>query len=449
LSSEHTSSRSISFYIENLGCAKNQVDAETIIAALEARSHKVTRDPAQAQLIIVNTCGFLEEARRESIEVTLDLRNRFPQKRILLAGCFAQRDGLALARMLPEIDGVFGNRALGRISEVVDSLSEGERPVLLPEGYESGCQGAPVLSYPGSAYLKIAEGCDNRCSYCAIPLIRGRLRSRTPEEINADALRFIESGVAEINLIAQDLGSYGNDLTGANLPDLITSILEIPGRYWLRMLYIHPDKFPAELLDICRSDERLLPYFDIPLQHASRRILKTMGRKGDALTYGRLIEKIRKALPDAVVRTTFLVGFPGETERDLAELLKFQEDVQFDWLGAFRYSREKGTPAAAYGLVPRIAYRMKKPLVNRRLDRVLEAQQRITGSRIKRYVDRSFEVLIEERIKGEQLYLGRIYAQAPEVDGLTVVRAENLSPGTFVRCRMVKANGIDLEAVPE
>lgn len=421
-----------------------------MIAALEARSHRMTRDPAQAQLIIVNTCGFLEEARQESIDVTLELKKRFPGKRIILAGCFAQRDGLELARMLPEIDGVFGNRALGRITEVIDALGRGERPVLVPESCEAGRQGSPVLSFPGSAYLKIAEGCNNRCSYCAIPLIRGGLISREPQDIVADALRFIESGVVEINLIAQDLGSYGDDLARANLPDLVASILNIPGRYWLRMLYIHPDKFPAGLLDICKADNRLLPYFDIPIQHASRRILKNMGRKGDARSYGRLIERIRTALPDSVVRTTFLVGFPGETVRDAGELLKFQEDVQFDWLGAFRYSREPGTPAATeFGPLPRLAYFVKRPLVRRRLNRVLEAQQQITCSRNERYVNRVLDVLIEERIEGEKLYFGRIYAQAPEVDGLTVVRAENLKPGTLVRCRIVKANGIDLEAVAE
>ena len=416
---------------------------------MEACSHRRTLKPQDAQLIIVNTCGFLEEARRESINVTLELRKRFPEKRIILAGCFAQRDGQELARILPEIDGVFGNRAPARINEVLDSLDSGERPVMLPESYESVPQEAPVFSYPGAAYLKIAEGCDNRCSYCAIPLIRGGLRSKSPEQIAAEASKFVASGVAELNLIAQDLGSYGKDLTGACLTGLVKSILAIPGKYRLRLLYIHPDNFPFELLDLCKTDARLLPYFDIPIQHASARILKKMGRRGDGQTYRRLIERIRTALPDAVVRTTFLVGFPGETRGDFLELLSFQKDVQFDWLGAFCYSREPGTPAAKYGLLPGITYRAKKPLVRRRLDSVLEAQQSITALRNLRYLKNIYEVLIEEKIEGEQLYLGRIYAQAPEVDGLTVIRAGALKPGEFVRCRIVKVNGVDLEAVPE
>ncbi|MCI0480739.1 MAG: MiaB/RimO family radical SAM methylthiotransferase, partial [Candidatus Dadabacteria bacterium] len=321
-------------------------------------------------------------------------------------------------------------------------------PVLLPDAYEDAPQGKPVLSIPGSSYLKVAEGCDNRCSYCSIPLIRGSLRSRPVTEITADASRLIESGVQEINLIAQDLGSYGKDGGGTDLIGLLKAILEIPGRYWIRMLYIHPDNFPLEVVDLCKSDQRVLPYFDIPLQHASKRILKDMGRKGDADVYKRLIRSIRDALPDAVMRTTFLLGYPGERRSDFSSLQEFQRDVGFDWLGAFCYSREKGTRAYSKGMFPGIAHRVRKTVVRHRLDRIITAQHDISSSRLSRFVGKTLDVLIEEAIQGEELFLGRIYAQAPEVDGLTVVHTGKAEAGRFIRCKITRVNGIDLEAVP-
>ena len=438
----------ISFYIENLGCAKNQVDAETMIAALEASSHKLSDDPADADLIIINSCGFIEAARRESIDTILEFRKKYPEKRVLLAGCFAQRNGPELLRSLSEIDGVFGNHAPARVSEIIHSVFSGTREVFRPEQFEQTPQAPALLSYTGSAYLKISEGCNNRCSFCAIPIIRGDLRSRKIVEVVADARHFIDSGVAEINLIAQDIASYGNDI-GAGLEELIRAILKIPGTYWLRMLYIHPDNFKPELLDLCKSDSRLLPYFDIPFQHASKRILRKMGRLGDIRTYEELVGCIRKALPAAVVRSTFLIGFPGERASDFSRLVQFQENVRFDWLGAFTYSREADTPAYSFGVAPGLSYALKKPIVRRRYKRILEAQQGISASRMVRHLGKTYDVLIEEKIEGEDLYLGRIYAQAPEVDGLTVVRAEHLGIGNFVRCRIVRVNGIDLEAVPE
>lgn len=439
--------RRIPFYVENLGCAKNQVDAESIISALEAGSHRRTDTPEEAELIIINTCGFIEEARRESIDVTLGLRKKYPDKRIILAGCFAQRSGDELARLLPEIDGVFGNRAPSRVPELLEDVYGDKRPVFMPEVGEGRGQAKAVLSFPGSAYLKVSEGCNNRCSFCAIPVIRGDLRSRSVEEVTADAGRFVESGVAEINLIAQDIGSYGRD-RGANLLQLLRSILRIDGKFWLRLLYIHPDNFDPALLDLCKSDDRLLPYFDIPFQHASKRVLRKMGRTGDGESYGYLVEMIRKALPDAVIRSTFLVGFPGETRGDFERLAAFQSRVQFDWLGAFTYSREPDTLAFSERMLPGLRFRLKKPAVKRRYDRIFEAQQKISSSRLSRYVGKHYDVLVEERIEGEDLFLGRIYAQAPEVDGLTVIRAGQLQVGGFTRCRIVRANGLDLEAVP-
>ena len=436
------------FYVENLGCAKNQVDAETIIVALEDASCRRVEEAGEADIIIVNTCGFIEDARQESIDVTLSFRQLYPGKRIIVAGCLSQRNGSELATLLPEVDGIFGNRAPSRIGEIVDDVLDGRRRVFLPELYENAPQRDPELSTKGSAYLKVAEGCDNRCSYCSIPLIRGGLRSRPVDEVADDASRLLATGTVEINLIAQDLGSYGMDLGGAALPRLLRRLLEIPGEYWLRMLYIHPDRFPREVLDICREDPRLIPYFDIPVQHASRRLLSRMGRTGDADTYVALVETLRAEAPDAVIRTTLLAGFPGESSSDFRELLSFQRRASFDWLGAFSYSREKGTGAYLAGFIPPLAYRLKKPVVEGRVRTIREAQTPISEGRMAGFVGRELDVLIEERIKEEELYFGRIYAQAPEVDGLTVVHGDDLEEGRFCRCRIVKANGIDLEAVP-
>ena len=436
------------FFVENLGCAKNQVDAESIVASLESESW-IRADTAEtADLIIVNSCGFVEEARKESIDVTLSFRHLYPGKRIVLAGCLTELRGKELGELMPEIDGVFGNRSPSRINEIVDDVLDGKRPIFLPEEYEEAPQGAPELSMKGSAYLKIAEGCDNRCSYCSIPLIRGGLRSRAATAIVDDAARMIGSGVREINVIAQDLGSYGLDRGARSLPDLLRGILRIPGSYWIRLLYIHPDRFPMEILDICRDDPRLLPYFDIPVQHGSRRILEMMGRSGDGAEYTKLVEHMRRELPDAVVRSTFLVGFPGETRRDFELLREFQDLARFDWLGAFSYSREEGTAAYGSGILPAIRHRIAKASVKRRVEEVQSAQREIGESMVRRFVGRTLDVLIEERIEGEELFIGRMYAQAPDVDGLVVVHGDDLAPGTFVKCRIVKANGIDLEATP-
>jgi ribosomal protein S12 methylthiotransferase len=436
------------FFVENLGCAKNQVDAESIVASLESQSWARTESADTADMIIVNSCGFVEEARKESIDVTLSFRQLYPGKRIVLAGCLTELRGAQLAEIMPEIDGVFGNRAPSRITEIVDDVLAGKRPVFLPEEYENTPQGSPELSMKGSAYLKIAEGCDNRCSYCSIPLIRGGLRSRPAEAIVDDAARLIGSGVREINVIAQDLGSYGHDLGARRLPELLRSILEIPGSYWLRLLYIHPDRFPMDILDICKHDPRLLPYFDIPVQHGSARILKLMGRSGDGTGYTALAQHIREELPDAVLRSTFLIGFPGETRRDFGLLRELQDKAKFDWLGAFSYSREEGTVAYGAGILPAITHRIARPLVKRRVDEVQSVQREISETMVKRFVGRTVDVLIEERIEGEELFLGRMYAQAPDVDGLVVVHGDDFAVGTFVECRIIKANGIDLEATP-
>ena len=430
-----------------------------MIAALEAAGWRYSPEPSEADLIIINSCSFIAPAKEESIDAVMGMRRLHPAKRILLAGCLAQRYASILSTELPEVDGIFGNRSPERIVDMVDGVMAGERPVLVPGGSEreAAAPGARplrrgrLLSFPGSAYLKIAEGCANRCTFCAIPLIRGGLVSRPPGEIAAEAAALIESGAREIVLVAQDSASYGTERPGepsGGLGRLLERLLSIDGDFWLRLLYFHPDRFDLSLLDTFAAEPRLLPYFDLPFQHAARSVLRRMGRTGTADSYLGLIETIRSRLPAAVVRSTFLVGFPGEGAEEFAELLRFQELAELDWLGAFAYSREEGTPA--YRMNVTADKRARRAEVLRRVAAVEEAQLPITERRLDRFIGKRLDVLVEERIPGESLAIGRAYLHAPEVDGSVVVRCEGASPaaGERLSCDIVQRNGIDLEAVP-
>ncbi|RKX76598.1 MAG: 30S ribosomal protein S12 methylthiotransferase RimO [Spirochaetes bacterium] len=438
-----------SFYIENLGCAKNQVDAELIIASLESSGWSYLPDPKIAELIIVNTCGFIDAAKEESIQTIFSLRQQYPDKKIVIAGCLSQRYGTSLKGLLPEVNGIFGNRAPWKIKEIIgeNSIESAFFPPPVPDEEKGIPLRKTLLSFPGSAYVKISEGCNNFCSYCSIPRIRGTLRSRTVESVLEEIKRLISDGIFEINLIAQDLGSFGTDRGIAELSLLLNSISDLEGDFWIRLLYIHPDHFPLEILDICRRDKRILPYFDLPFQHASKKVLTRMNRKGDVETYLKLIEKIRNSLPDAIIRSTFLVGFPGEGKKDFESLLSFQEKAQIDWLGVFTYSREESTPAYRYR--GGIAHRFYHPVAVKRKELLEKKQCAITIKRLKRFLGKRLRVLIEEEIEGEKLYLGRAYIHAPDVDGLIVAQTPEkvkLTPGTLIECMVRNVRGVDLIA---
>jgi ribosomal protein S12 methylthiotransferase len=462
----------MTFSIESLGCAKNQVDSEQLIAHLERAGLRWVAEPEQAEAVIVNTCGFITSAKEESIRTALELKSRFPGKKVLLAGCLVARYGEELTRALGELDGFVGLRDPAGLERLLRAgIPAGLHPRARAgagrarEGSAARPAGRHLLSYPGSAYLKVAEGCGNRCSYCAIPLIRGPLASRPRAEVVQEARELLAAGVRELVLIAQDLASFGTDRGaegggeagaqpggeagaqpgreagqgGSQLPVLLRELLGLPGEFWLRCLYIHPDHFPEELLQLAAADPRLLPYFDLPFQHASPAVLRRMGRRGSAEGYLALLARIREALPRAVLRSTFLVGFPGETEEDFRLLLDFQRRAELDWAGFFTYSREEGTPA--YGLGPRVAHATAEGR-KRALER---AQEGITARRLERHVGAELDVLVEEPVQGEALALGRAYLQAPEVDGLVVVRAAGLEAGGLCRVRIERRNGVDLE----
>jgi ribosomal protein S12 methylthiotransferase len=424
-----------SFYLESLGCAKNQVDSELMIAALEAAGWSRTDSPAEAAVLVVNTCGFIADAKKESIETSLTLKAGQPGARLIMAGCLSERYGTELAGQMPEVDAFTGNKDPAAVVALAEELFAARRPRRAPPRPYARTQ---LLSYPGSAYVKIAEGCGNRCTYCAIPLIRGDLASREKAEVLAEIRGLLDRGVRELILIAQDLGSYGKDRGGPGLADLLSGIARFPDDFWVRLLYIHPDHFPRDILDLMARDPRFLPYFDLPFQHAAPRVLSAMGRRGEPGANLDLLASIRGRLPGAVIRSTFLVGFPGETDEEFTALLAFQERARPDWLGAFTYSREEDTPAYGMpGRVPRATAAARKAEVERR-------QVDITARALDGFVGRTLDVLIEERIEGEGMSLGRGYMQAPDVDGLVVVRRD-LPPGARVTVRIDRRNGVDLE----
>ncbi len=439
----------MTFTIESLGCAKNQVDSELLIAELESSGLQWVAEADGAEAVIVNTCGFITSAKEQSIQTALQLKERYPAKKVILAGCLVQRYAGELAEALGEIDGFVGlhdPQGIRRLLEPEAAQPERSQQPGAERSQQPGAERVSsvrrtrLLSYPGSAYLKIAEGCDNRCSYCAIPLIRGPLASRSRAEVLAEAEELLARGVRELILVAQDLSSFGLDRGAGELAALLRDIGRIGGEFWLRLLYIHPDHFPEEILEQFASDPRLLPYFDLPFQHASAAVLSRMGRRGSFESYLALIHRIRERLPDAVLRSTFLVGFPGETEEDFRRLLEFQQAAKLDWAGVFAYSREEGTPA--YALRGRVSRR----LAGQRQSQLELAQVPITRARLERHLGRVLPVLIEEPVLGEALSLGRAYLQAPEVDGLVVVRAAGLEAGSLHRVRIESVAGVDLEA---
>ncbi|MFA6821142.1 MAG: 30S ribosomal protein S12 methylthiotransferase RimO [Sphaerochaetaceae bacterium] len=435
-------------YIENLGCAKNQVDAEVMAHQLEAGGYTIVKESEDANLILINTCGFIESARQESIETFFELKKAHPTAKIALTGCMAQRYGEELLSSLSEADALFGNRDLGEIVAFVDGLFKGERKVLLPPFppiEEEKWQRGDLFNYPGSAYLKLSEGCNHRCRYCAIPLIRGSLRSRPFDEIIEEAHELVKRGIKEINVIGQDLAAYGLDQGEALFIPLLKELVALEGEFKLRLLYIHPDFFPQDLINLIANEAKIIPYFDLPFQHAHRAVLEKMGRKGDKGTYLNLIREIRERLPEATIRSTFLLGFTGENRETIATLREFIEEAQIDWVGFFTYSREEETPS--YNDSSTLKYRRVVKRSQKWQKELQALQQTITTRRLERLVGTEQDVLVEELVEGEDLAIGRTMHQAPEVDGLTVIMARNLTAGSVVRCGIRRVNGVDLEAV--
>ncbi|MCR5731400.1 MAG: 30S ribosomal protein S12 methylthiotransferase RimO [Sphaerochaetaceae bacterium] len=436
-------------YIESLGCAKNQVDSEILLSYADDEGYERTQVPSEADVIVVNTCGFIESAKTESIDTFFSFRNAFPDKKIVLAGCLAQRYATELE--LNEADAIFGNHDLGAFPKVLEGLEKSKKQIIAapeyPDPDSERDERKYNLSMPRSAFLKISEGCNHRCNYCAIPLIRGGLRSRPFDAVMTEARRLVDSGIYEINIIAQDLGAYGTDWgNGERFCELIKALSEIEGNFVLRMLYIHPDTFPEKLIDIVKnSNGKILPYFDIPFQHADHKVLVGMKRTGSREIYVDLIKRIRKALPDAVIRSTLMLGFPGEGREEFEELLRFVEEAQLDWMGSFLYSREEDTPA--YSMRNQREHNKAHKEAAKWQVELEELQSEITAKRLESFVGKKYLALVEENIKGEDLSIARIYSQAPEVDGATVIMGSDMKPGDVVEVGIRSVRGVDLEAI--
>lgn len=428
----------------SLGCAKNLVDTELMLGQLDSAGFAITSRSQEADILIVNTCGFINPAKEESIDTILDLARykKTGKCRVLLvAGCLAQRYGKELLDEMPEVDGILGTGMVPRVVDVVLRALAGERVLAVGEPSYDYNQNLPRLqSTPRyTAYVKIAEGCSNRCAYCAIPAIRGPYHSRTMESIQEDVQRLAEKGVKEIILVAQDTTRYGLDIyRERRLASLLRTLTAIPGIKWFRLLYCYPDGFTDELIRVLSQEEKICRYIDLPLQHVSSKILARMGRGGTAEELRRLISRLRQALPGLTLRTTFMVGFPGEREEDFQQLLDFMAEVRFERAGVFKFSPEEGTPAAA------MPDQVPEELKAERYHRAMSLQQNISLEHNLSLVGREVTVLVEG--KSGRNYYGRSQADAPEIDGLVYFTAggKQVAPGDFVPVRITNAGEYDL-----
>lgn len=434
----------------SLGCAKNEVDAERILGAAAEADWLICGDPVDADVVVVNTCAFIEPAKDESLEAirsAIALKEAGACRVVVVAGCMAQRYGHELAQLLPEVDAWVGLGETRRVHEIALDILEGREsaPILatspMPERF--GEEGSRLRITPKHfAYLRIAEGCDNRCSYCAIPTIRGPLRSKPVEVCLAEARQLARDGCRELILIAQDTTNYGVDLYGRrSLPMLLDQLAQVEELRWLRALYSHPAHFDQAAIEAFATTPKLCHYADIPIQHASDRILERMGRRVTRQDIAALVARLRRRIPDIVLRTTVLVGYPGETEEDFAALVGFIEEVEFDRLGAFVYSEEDGTPAATQEpVVP--------PVVREeRYGEVMRRQQRAAFRKTAARVGSAVEVVVDAKLSGTR-FAGRSYAEAPDVDGVIRLAARKLTPGQFLEVEITGAEGYDLEARP-
>lgn len=401
----------------SLGCPKNQVDAEIMLKKLERAGFEITPDEAEAQVIIINTCGFIEPAKAEAIENIIESA-RFKAdgtlRALIVTGCLAERYRDEISNEIPEVDVVVGIGKNADIVEIVNDALEGKFENRYGKKEDLSIEGDRLLTTPPyTAYLKIAEGCDNCCTFCAIPLIRGHFRSRSIDSVVDEAKTLSKSGVTELVLIAQDTTRYGEDITGGKslLPTLLEELSKIDGIRWIRTLYTYPERITDELLYVLRDNEKVVPYLDIPLQHANGEILKKMNRKGDSSSLKKLISHIKEVVPDVTLRTTMLVGFPGETDEQFEELCEFVREVKFDRLGCFPYSEEEDTPAAEFE-------NQVEPQVRQdRADNIMELQLSIVEEKMQEKIGTKTTVLIEGYDNYIRCYFGRSAADAPEIDG--------------------------------
>ena len=428
----------------SLGCAKNGVDTEVMLHKLVSAGYEITPDETEADVIVVNTCGFIVPAKQESIDQILDvaqLKEQGSCRGIIATGCLVERYREQVWDEMPEVDALLGVGSLDRITEAVEAVLAGRRFSSFADKEASPLGGDRVLTTPEyTAYLKIAEGCDNRCTYCAIPLIRGRMRSRTIEDIVAEAQELEKLGVKELNLIAQDTSRYGLDLYGEySLARLVRALCAATSIPWIRLLYCYPDKITDDLIEEMKNNPRLLPYMDIPIQHISDHILTAMNRHGLSSVIRDAIRRLREAIPNITLRTTAIVGFPGETEEDFADLCAFLREARFDRFGAFTYSPEEDTPAATF------PNQIDEQTKQDRYDILMATQLEISAELQQTKVGQTVKVLCEGFDPPAGLFVGRSAADAPDVDGRVFFKApRGTAEGSFVWVKITQAMDYDL-----
>ncbi len=426
--------------VVSLGCPKNQVDAEQMIASIaKGDDFSFVEEPGLADIVLVNTCGFIRDAKEEAINwimELIDLKNEGRIKRIVVTGCLSERYREQFVEEFPEVDAVVGISEYKKIGDILRRVRDGERVTVFGKKEAHDMEGKRILStLPHYAYLRIADGCDNCCSYCAIPQIRGRFRSRPVEKIVEEAKLLAKDGVKELVVIAQDTTRYGLDLYGRlALPELLDKLCGIDGLKWIRLLYCYPERITDELIDCIKRQEKIVKYLDIPIQHCNDDILKRMNRKSDKASLVALIKKLRREIPGITLRTTFITGFPGETQEQFNELGEFAEEMRFDRMGCFAYSEEEGTPAASFADMVDEDVRIHRK-------EILEEQQDARVSAMyESMVGETFEVVTEGYDRYLEHYFGRSAAYAPEIDGMIYFKAEKgLAAGSFVD---VKITGV-------
>lgn len=422
----------------SLGCAKNLIDTEMFLGVVKKYGIEITTDMDEADILVVNTCGFIKSAKKEAIDTILELTDYGKKgKKIIAMGCLVERYLNDLKESIPEVDFYFPIKDYSHIDELFQKLTNTK------ENHYMDYSSRVLSTLPHSAYLRIGDGCNNKCAYCAIPLIRGEFHSRKINDILQEASCLVSTGVKEITIIAQDTTRYGSDLhDGSNLPKLIKCLSKIDGLDWIRVLYLYPDEISDELLEEFRDNKKLVPYFDIPIQHANNRLLRLMNRRGSKEMIRNIIDKLRAFIPNVIIRTTLIVGFPSETSEEFEELCDFVEEIKFDRLGVFTFSPEEDT--VAYGLTPKVSEKIAK----QRYNKIMEIQSKIIENKNKIVVGNTYKVLVDNFDFDKEMYQARSYAYAPDdVDGYIYIRSNTpLIPGEFYNVVITKADIYDLEA---
>ena len=429
----------------SLGCPKNQVDAEHMLALIDAAGCEIVDYVNGCDVVIVNTCGFIDDAKKEAIENILDmveLKKEGIISKIIVTGCLAQRYKDEIVTEIPEVDAVVGIGANGDIVKTIEEVMSGVDTIeKYPPRVDLPLEGQRILTTPQYwAYLKIGEGCSNRCTYCTIPSIRGNMRSRSMENVIEEAKQLAESGVKELILIAQDTTSYGLDLYGElKLPELLNELCKIDSIEWIRLLYCYPDRITDELIETMKKQDKVVNYIDLPLQHADDKILKAMNRRGDQAMIRNVIEKLRTEISDVVIRTTFIVGFPGEGEDEFENLAVFVNEIEFDRLGVFTFSAQEGTPA--YDMEDQVEEDVK----TRRGEIIMQDQYSIMEEKNNEKIGKTYKVIVEDYDGYSDSYTGRTYMDAPEIDGLVRFTSDrDLDIGDFAEVEIFDVEDYDL-----